>query len=124
MPTFRKRIAFGREDSTAIEPHVIPIFKTMDKIQDLNGYLNINNALLIIKIHPMQDLSSIKLHDYSNIKVLNGHSVKKLGGDNDRLMKDENNKDPYQEKRHEIFDKSYKFYDGNSCQRLAELLKL
>ena len=59
MPTFRKRIAFGREDSTAIEPHVIPIFKTMDKIQDLNGYLNINNALLIIKIHPMQDLCSI-----------------------------------------------------------------
>lgn len=35
-----------------------------------------------------------------------------------------NNKDPYQEKRHEVFDKSYKFHDGNSCQRLAELLKL
>lgn len=51
----------------------------MDEIQDLNGYLNINNALLIIKIHPMQDFSSIILHDYSNITVLNGHSVKKLG---------------------------------------------
>ena len=26
--------------------------------------------------------------------------------------------------RHEVFDKSYKFHDGNSCQRMAELLKL
>ena len=86
--------------------------------------MNINNALLIIKIHPMQDLSPIKLHYYSNTRVLNGHSVKKLDVDNDRLMKDENNKDPYQEKRHEVFVKSYKFHDGNSCQRLAELLKL
>lgn len=59
MPTFRKGIVFGREDSTAIEPLGITIFKTMDEIQDLNGYLKTNNALLIIKIHPMQDLSSI-----------------------------------------------------------------
>ncbi len=187
MPTFRKGVAFGREDSTAIEPLGIPIFKTMDEIQDLNDYLKTNNALLIIKIHPMQDLNSIKIHDYSNIKVLNGYSVKKLGVDNYRLMKDTdalisdyssaaydymhldrpvgftmddaneyklgfivdnpdeliggqiindkndfvsfindtlNNKDPYKEKRHEVFNKSYKLHDGNSCQRLAKLLKL
>lgn len=187
MPTFRNGVAFGREDSTAIEPLGIPIFKTMDEIQDLNGYLKTNNALLIIKIHPMQDLNFVKIHDYSNIKVLNGHSVKQIGVDNDRLMKDAdalvsdyssaaydymhldrpvgftmddaneyklgfivdnpdeliggqiindkndfvsfindvlNNKDPYKKKRHEVFNKSYKFHDGNSCQRLAELLKL
>lgn len=59
MPTFRKGITFEREDSTAIEPLGIPIFKIMDEIQDFNRYLNINNALLIIKIHPMQDLCSI-----------------------------------------------------------------
>ena len=88
MPTFRKGITFEREDSTAIEPLGIPIFKIMDEIQDLNDYLKTNNALLIIKIHPMQDLNSIKIHDYSNIKVLNGYSVKKLGVDNYRLMKD------------------------------------
>lgn len=54
------------------------------------GYFQkiLTNSLLIIKIHPMQDLNDIKVHDYSNIKLLNGKSVKILGVENDRLMKD------------------------------------
>lgn len=35
-----------------------------------------------------------------------------------------NNRDPYREKRHKVFDKVYKFHDGDSCQRLAEFLNL
>lgn len=187
MPTFRKGISFGREDSTASEPLGIPIFNTLDEIQKLNNYLRTYNSLLIIKIHPMQDLNEIKVHDYSNIRVLNGKSVKELGVDNGKLMKDAdalisdyssaaydymhldrpvgftmddakeyklgfivddpieliggqiinnvkdymnfindvlNNRDPYMEKRHEVFDKVYKFHDGDSCQRLAEFLNL
>ena len=34
------------------------------------------------------------------------------------------NEDPYKNKRHKIFDKVFKFHDGNSCQRLANFLKL
>ena len=186
MPTFRKGIAFGRDDSAAPEPLGIPIFNTLDEVQELNDYLQSYDSLLIIKIHPMQDLSTIKIHDFSNIKLLDGNSVKKLNVNNDRLMKDADalisdyssaaydymhldrpvgftmddakeyklgfivddpqeliggqiinnvhdfydflsdvfeDKDPYKKKRHEVFDKVYKFHDGDSCQRLAEFLE-
>lgn len=187
MPTFRKSIAFGREDSNAVEPLGIPIFNTLYEVQELNDFLKNNNSLLIIKIHPMQDLSTIKIHSFSNIKLLDEKSVKKLDVNNNRLMKDADalisdyssaaydymhldrpvgftmddakeyklgfivddpqeliggqiiynehdfmnfifdvldNKDPYKEKRNEIFNKVYKFHNGDSCQRLADFLKL
>jgi CDP-glycerol glycerophosphotransferase (TagB/SpsB family) len=187
MPTFRKGIAYGREDSTASEPLGIPIFNTLDEMKEMNDYLQAHNSLLIIKIHPMQDLNAIKVHDYSNIKVLNGKSVKELRVKNERLMKDADalisdyssaaydymhldrpvgftmddankyklgfivddpkeliggqiinskheflkfindvidGKDPYRDKRHEVFNKSFKFHDGNSSKRLADFLNL
>lgn len=88
MPTFRKGIAFGREDSSAIEPLGIPIFSSMNDMKELNDYLKENNSLLIIKIHPMQDLSTVKVQNLSNILVLNGVSIKKYGVSNAQIMKD------------------------------------
>lgn len=88
MPTFRKGVAFGREDSTTIAPLGIPIFDNINDIQNLNQYLKRNDVLLVIKIHPMQDLSTVKVHNLSNIQVLDGRSVKKYGVNNAQLMKD------------------------------------
>lgn len=187
MPTFRKGKAFGRNDSSFEEPLGIPIFYDLKSLAELNHRLKLENALLIIKIHPMQDKETIKVKDMSNIKVLDGDSVRKLNVDNYRLMKDADalisdyssaaydylhldrpigftvddakeyklgfivdppeqlmggqiimnqldfinfinsvlrNEDPYKNKRHEVFDKVFKFHDGNSCQRLADFLNL
>lgn len=185
MPTFRKGIVHGREDSTVVEPLGIPIFETQKDVQELNNFLSKNNSLLIVKIHPMQDMSTIKIKSLSNIKVLDGTSVKKLNIDNYWLMKDTdalisdyssaaydylhldrpigftmddakdykpgfivddpqelmggqvindktdfmkfvddvlNDQDPYKEKRHNVFNKVFKYHDGNSCQRLVDFL--
>ena len=187
MPTFRKGKAFKRNDSSINLPLGIPIIQDMAMFNDLNSILKKEKALLIIKLHPMQDLSEIKLHNLSNIKILDGISVKEKGIDNYRLMKDAdalisdyssaaydflhldrpigftiddlneyklglisdspdeficgpkirnydeflkfvssvlNDKDSYRNKRHEVFDKVFKFHDGNSSKRLSEFMNL
>ena len=66
----------------------IPVIDNYDQYERLNEYLNDNNVLMIIKIHPMQDLSVVRIQTLSNIIVLDGKSVKQYGVDNYRLMKD------------------------------------
>lgn len=187
MPTFRKSIAFNRNDSDTILPLGIPIFQNLQSYERFNKYLKENNTLLILKLHPMQDMSCIKVNSLSNIIVLDGLLVKKLDVDNYRLMKDVDalisdyssaaydflhtgkpiaytmddsddyklgfivnppeklmaghviytyndfshfiediihGNDPYKEKRQELFDKVFKYHDGNSSKRLAEFLNL
>lgn len=88
MPTFRQNYTKTRIDSTREFNLGIPIFKSMHELEKINQMLKVNNSLLIIKIHPMQDLTKMKVIPLSNIKILDGHSVKKLQIDNYKLMKD------------------------------------
>lgn len=88
MPTFRKGKAFNRNDSTIEFPLGIPIIQDFEMFNKVNDQLRKNDSLLIIKLHPMQDLSSVKIHELSNIRVLTGESIKKKNIDNYRLMKD------------------------------------
>lgn len=88
MPTFRKGGGYLRNDSTAELPLGIPLVETEEMLEELNSFLQEKEALLVIKIHPMQDLSTVeKLQGKSNIMVLNAKTVKELGVDNYRLMK-------------------------------------
>lgn len=185
MPTFRKNKL--RRDSV-LEPKLgIPIINTIDEYKKLNEYLLEYNILLIVKIHPKQDISDLKIYNCSNIKVLTGESVKQKGIDNYRLMKDvdalisdyssaayaflhcdkpiaydlsdlesytrgiivddphemmagheikdyddllmfikdiNESRDVFRDERKELFDRVFKYHDGNSCKRVAELLKL
>lgn len=88
MPTFRKSVDLNRNDSNGELPLGIPILRDMDSCLALNEFLKKENVLLIVKIHPMQDLSTVKIQGMSNIAVLDRNSVKKLSVDNFRLMKD------------------------------------
>lgn len=85
MPTFRKNVS-GRNDSTLESPLGIPLINTMEEYEKLNLLLKDKNCLLVIKIHPMQDLECLKISDQSNIRVLTGPNVKELNVDNYRLM--------------------------------------
>lgn len=87
MPTFRKGIVHNRNDSNKEQKLGIPLFQTVEEIYNLNKLLEQYNILLVIKIHPKQDLSSLKIHDMSNIKVITGNRAKELGIDNYRLMR-------------------------------------
>ena len=85
MPTFRKNID-NRNDSKKDFPLGIPLFNEYSEYNQMNIVLKKLNCLLIIKIHPMQELSSLKIGDMSNIRVLTGKDVKKLNIDNYKLM--------------------------------------
>lgn len=187
MPTFRKHRMHIRNDSKGNLPLGIPVFYNMNELQSLNEILRRHNSLLIIKIHPKQELESTLVESLSNIMVLNGITVKKYGIDNYRLMKDTdalisdystaaydylhagkpvaysmddvndyklglvvedpakwvggpiiynrddflkfilsvlNGEDEYKQQREELFDKIFKYHDGNSSKRLAEFIGL
>ena len=87
MPTFRKGGGYHRNDSKKEQMLGIPLIETEEQYLKLNKYLNLRNVLLVIKIHPKQDLENLRIQDESNIKVLTGESVKKLKIDNYALMK-------------------------------------
>lgn len=88
MPTFRASVDKYRNDSVKDLPLGIPILQSREEYDALNAWLASENMLLIIKIHPMQDLSKILIETLSNIIVLDGASVKKHGVENYHLMKD------------------------------------
>lgn len=88
MPTFRKGGGYNRQDSRTIGNLGIPLIYNMDDYYKLNEFLKENSAFLILKIHPMQNISDLKIKNISNICVLTGNDVKKLTVDNYRLMKD------------------------------------
>lgn len=87
MPTFRKGIAYNRNDSAKEQALGVPLLKNLAEYESLNATFKAQNTLLIIKLHPKQDLSNLKITDKSNIKVLTAKSVKELKIDNYRLMK-------------------------------------
>lgn len=88
MPTFRKGGGYKRNDSDGEYPYGIPLIETEEMLTTLQQFLEETNSLMIIKIHPMQDLSTIeRLHGSENIYVLAGKQVKELGIDNYRLIK-------------------------------------
>lgn len=87
MPTFRKGGGYKRNDSTVDLPLGVPIITHLDMYKKLNELLSENNVLLVIKVHPMQDVDTIKISDESNIKVLDAKKVKELNIDNYRLLK-------------------------------------
>lgn len=86
MPTFRKG-GFHREDGT-VGPLGVPLIPDQKTWMQLDKQLNELGLLLILKIHPMQDLRDLKVTETPNIRILTGVSVKTLGVDNYRLMKD------------------------------------
>lgn len=87
MPTFRKGGGYQRNDSEAVHPLGVPLLESCDDYQKLNELLISLDVLLLIKIHPKQDLDSIKITNSSHIKVLLGVTMKELQIDNYRLYK-------------------------------------
>lgn len=86
MPTFRKGGHAGRNDSNIEQSLGIPLIKDMQQYEELNNMLKSQNCLLVIKIHPMQNMKDFSLQSTDNIKILTGQDVKHLGIDNYRLM--------------------------------------
>lgn len=78
MPTFRKYNASQQVDGE-ISGLGIPLIYSEEQLSDLNEYLNSKNILLIIKVHPAQDMSVIKLAQKSNVRLLKDSEINAFG---------------------------------------------
>lgn len=88
MPTFRATNDFNRHDSDEVLPYGIPLITSLEMYKELDQYLKEKGVLLVIKLHPMQNLNLIEeLEETDNIKWLDAKSVKERGMDTFRMMK-------------------------------------
>lgn len=79
LPTFRQhKTAEGRKCSSI----AIPIIHNEDNAVRINEYAKSKNAVIILKPHPVQDLSYIKKLDLSNILFIDNNYLKERNTDN------------------------------------------
>lgn len=78
MPTFRKAKGMKRNDSAKNFALGLPLINSFEEYIALNDFLKNKNVLLIIKLHPGQDLSVIKVTSLSNIMLISDDDLKKI----------------------------------------------
>lgn len=66
MPTFRKHKGHPYSESR-FYPSGIPILTMSEDFDSVNNVLKQCNYALIVKLHPVQDMTNIRLQNYSNI---------------------------------------------------------
>lgn len=71
LPTFRKSNNADRVDSDFDFPLGIPIIYDMGALKKINKLLREKNIVLVLKLHPAQDLSVFKASSLSNIFIIN-----------------------------------------------------
>lgn len=84
LPTFRKSSTLGYSDVDNIKS-VIPIFDVSD-YENLNDWLSEKNVLLIVKLHPMEDVSKFKELNISNLRLLSHKEFVDKGWDLYKLI--------------------------------------
>lgn len=75
-PTFRQSDYLGYDDSETEE--LLPLFEEKDYSR-LNEILKEYNFLLMVKIHPSQDLSRYSKLKYSNLQILSNDDFNQMG---------------------------------------------
>ena len=70
LPTFRQSAFLGDNDTEAKEGTGLPILSRRIDMKAVNDLLVRENALLLAKIHPAQDLSLIDREGFSNVRIL------------------------------------------------------
>ena len=96
MPTFRVHKNGDEQFNILMEsPFGIPIIRNETELEDLSSILIRNNILLIIKIHPAQNLKNVRFASYKNILFLTNKQLEEkniqlysLLGETDALITD------------------------------------
>ena len=92
MPTFRKSTLMGYSNTS--RDLVIPILNS-DDFKDINDWLGKKGVCVLVKLHPMQDISSFENLNLSNLYLLShlefvakGWDLYRLIGQSDALITD------------------------------------
>ena len=86
MPTYRNHKIINIFNQEAIKnakevltnihyPFGVPCIKNEKELQNLNDMLKENKMLLILKLHPAENLTNIKEENFSNIKILKNEMI-------------------------------------------------
>lgn len=70
MPTYRQHRTGSNVDSTKEFALGIPIFNNIEELEQLDRFLQKEDVLLMLKVHPAQDLSKIRIDSMKNIKIV------------------------------------------------------
>ena len=81
LPTFRQSAFLGDNDTAAKSGTGLPILESKEEMEKVNAALKEKNALMLVKIHPAQDLSLIDTTGYSNLRVLTNDEMQRCGCD-------------------------------------------
>lgn len=81
LPTFRQRISGAKSKKVGdfemeVKGTGIPAIDTKEEMEKVNEYLKANNCLLILKPHPVQDLSVMKETSLSNFFIISDNDLK------------------------------------------------
>ena len=84
LPTFRQRTAGAKSKKVGdfemeVKGTGIPAIDTAEEMQKVNFFLKANNCLLILKPHPVQDLSAMKDINLSNFFIISDNDLKEKG---------------------------------------------
>ena len=76
MPTFRKNKGGYQDfDTNMVYEFGIPVATRLEDLVRINDFFKAENMLLIIKIHPAQDMTGIKLHTMPHILFLTNEEL-------------------------------------------------
>ena len=70
LPTFRNHVGYERNDSNFNFPLGLPIIYSEEKLMEIDKLLKKNKTMLLIKLHPVQDVSKVLKVNLSNIKLI------------------------------------------------------
>lgn len=75
MPTFRK-LYTGRIDGQ-VTPSGLPVVETEEELGELDRICRENSALLIVKLHPHQDKTQVRIKSTDNVRIFPHSCLKK-----------------------------------------------
>ncbi len=82
LPTYRQVVAGGARDLGSSTLHTetgLPIVDTEDQLTELNHLLYKNDAVLFVKLHPVQSREQVLDKNYSNIVIMDNKSLANAG---------------------------------------------
>ena len=81
LPTFRQSSFLGDRDTAARAGTGLPVLERKEDLEAVNALLERENALLLAKIHPAQDLSLLDLSGASRVKILTNDDMQRADCD-------------------------------------------
>lgn len=79
MPTFRQSIHVNISENYIHNETGLPLFETMDELEEFSRFLKQYDILFVLKLHPYQAELPVFKRNYENILILHNEDIEKLG---------------------------------------------